>query len=199
MTNRQWVTLSYFFARQTHHISSHDQQAVSDTSVSFLCLAVSSIVSHPMTNREWVTLVYHFFARQSHKSYLIPWPTVCEWHCCISLQQSHPWPTGSKWHWFISLSGLINHVSSHDQQLVSRTGLFLCQEISFIMSHPTGMTNSWWVTSVYFSGRQSHQLCLIPWPIGSEWHWSISCHQAGLSIMSNSMWVTLVYFFAWTV
>ena len=54
MTNRQWVTLLYFFTRQSHinHISSHDQQGVSDTAL--------------------------FLARQSHQSCLIPWPTDSE-------------------------------------------------------------------------------------------------------------------------
>ena len=119
-----------------NHVASYDQQIVSDTAsflcqgachlshqsclipwptggewhCLFLCHAVSWIMSHPMTNREWVTLLY-FFARQSHQSCLISWPTVCEWHQC-----------------FISLPGsLINHVSSHDQQDVSDTALFLCQ------------------------------------------------------------------------
>ena len=126
MTNRGWVTLLYFFTRLSHqsclipwpiesewhcfiyvpgsltnHVSSHDQQYVSDT---------ASKQSHqscliPMTNSLWVTLL----SRTIHQSCLIPWPTVCEWHCFISLPGS-----------------LINHVSSHDQQTVSGTTLFLC-------------------------------------------------------------------------
>ena len=76
MTNSGWVTVLYVFAaRQSHqsclipwstgsewycfislpgsllnHVSSHDQQPVSNTA-SFLCQAVSLIMSHPMTNR----------------------------------------------------------------------------------------------------------------------------------------------------
>ena len=144
-----WVTLLYFFAWQSHqscfipwptgcewhccislpgsfinYVSSNDQQDVSYIAV-FICQAISSIMSHPMTNRKWVTLLY-FFARQSHQSCFIPWPTGCEWHCCISL-----------------LGSLINHVSSHDQQYVSDTALFLCHAVSSIMSHP--MANSLWV------------------------------------------------------
>ena len=107
-----------------------------------------------MTNSMSVTLLY-FFARHSHQSCLIPWPTGSEWHC------------------FMSFPGtLINHVSSHDWQYVSDTALFLCQALSSILSHP--MTNSEWVALLYFFARHSHQLCLIPWPTGSEWHYFIS-------------------------
>ena len=142
ITNRQWVTLLYFFARQpSHHYWSHDQQGVSDNHL-FICQAVSSIVSHcPMTNSQWVILLC-FFTRQSHKSYLgIPLPTDSEWHCFISLPGT----------------SLINYVSFHDQQAVSGTALFLCQAVSSIMSHP--MTNRQWVTLLYFwFTRQSHHV-----------------------------------------
>ena len=118
MTNRKWVTLLYFFARQSiNHVSSHDQQRVSDTTL-FICQAVSSIMLYPMTNRQWVALLY-FFARQSQQSSFILWPTASEWYCFISL-----------------LGSLINDVLSHDQQEVSDTALFLCQAISAIMFHP---------------------------------------------------------------
>ena len=183
-----------------NHVSSHDQQNVSDTAL-FACQAVSSIMFHPMPNRMWVTLL-SFFARQSHESCFIPWPTGSEWHCFISLPgslinhvSSHdqqevsdttlflcqavhqscfiPWPTASEWHYFIYLPGsLINHALSHDQQAVSGTALFLCQAISAIIFHP--MTNSEWVILLYFFARQSHQWCFIPWPTGSEWHCFIS-------------------------
>ena len=175
MTNSMWVTLLYFFARQSHqscligsewhcsmtlpgslinHISSHDQQYVSDTALSpcqadssislpminrewvttlFLCQTVSSIMSHSMTNSLWVALLY-FLARQSNQSCLILWPTGSEWHCFISLPGS-----------------LISHVSSHDQQFVSDTSLFLCKAVSSIMSHP--MTNRMWVTLLHFVVR----------------------------------------------
>ena len=166
-----------------------------------------------MTHSLWVTL-----SLLSHQSLLIPWPTACEWHCFISFQGS-----------------LINHVLSHNQQAVSDTALFLCithdlshdpQSVSdtvitssSITSHP--MTNSMWVTLLYFFARQSDQSCLIPWPTVCEWTllylFAIQSHQwclipwptgsEGLflyqvvsSIMSypttHSMWVTLLYFFA---
>ena len=226
--NSMWVTLLYFFARQSHqsyfipwptecewhcfisltgslinHVSSHDQQYVSVTAL-FLCQTVSSIMFHPMTNREWVTLLY-FFPRQLHQSCFIPWPTGSEWHC------------------FISLPGcLINHVSSHDQQGVSNNAWFLYQAVSSIMFHP--MTNSMWVTLLYFFARQSHQSCFIPWPTGSEWHCFISLQGSPINHvplydpqivsdttlllfqavpliilhpMTNREWVTQVYFFTW--
>ena len=79
----QWVTPVHFFARQSHqsclpcptvcecqwislpgslinHVSSHDQQQVSETAL-FFCQ----------------TLINHVPG--------IPWPTVCEWHWFISL------------------------------------------------------------------------------------------------------------------
>ena len=136
-----------------NHVSSQNQQRVSDIAL-FLCQALSSIMSHPMTNSMWGTPLY-FFDRHCHQSCLIPWPTECEWHC------------------FISLPGtVINHVSSHDQQYVSDTALFLCLAFSSIMSHP--MTNRLWVTLLYFFARHCRQSCLIPWPTGCEWHCFIS-------------------------
>ena len=146
----------------------------------------------------------YFFARESHQSCLIPWPTGSKWHCFISFKPG----------------SLTNHVSSHDQQQVSGTALFLCQEVSSIMSHP--MTHSLWVTLLYFFAQQSYQSCLIPWPTGSKWDCFISLSgslinhvsshdpqdvsdttlflcQGVSSIMShpmtNSEWVALLYFF----
>ena len=235
MTNSMWVILLYFFARPSpqscfipsptgsewHYfiflpgspincVSSHDQQHVSDTGLC-LCQTLSSVIFHPMTNRMWVTLLY-FFARQSHQSCFIPWPTGCEWHCFISLPGNHVsshdqqyvsntalflcqaltsimfhWPTGSEWHCCSSLPGtLINHVSSHDQQLVSDTALYLCQALSSIMFHP--ITNSLWVTMLlYFFARQSHQSCFIPWPTwtGCEWHCFISLSHSFITYLSS--------------
>ena len=244
MTISKWVTLLNFFPRHSHksclmllptasewhcfislpgtlinHVSSTDQQLVSDTAL-FHCQALSSIMSHPMTNRKWVTLFY-FIAMHSHWSCLIPWPTASEWHCFIFFPGTLiPWPTESEWHCFISLPGiLINHVSSHDEQYVSDTALFLCQEISAIMAHP--MTNRKWVTLLYFFASHSYKSWLIPWPTGSkrqcfislpdtpindvswpigcEWHCFILCQVLSSVMphpMTNRKWVTMIYFFA---
>ena len=130
-----------------------------------------------MTNSQWVTLLC-CFARQSHQSCFILWPIASEWHCfssllCSLINHVIPWPTECEWNCFISLPhSLINHVSSHDQQNVSDMALCLCQAVSSIMSHP--MTNSMWVTMLYFSARHSCWSCLIPWPTVSEWQGLIS-------------------------
>ena len=146
MTNRQWVTLLYFFARQSHqwcpiswptvsewhffisllgnlinHVSLHDQQAVSDTALLFA---------------RW----------QSHQLCLIPWPTGSEWHCFISL---------------------LGSLTTTPHPMANREWVTLP---FIIMSH--SMTNREWVTLLYFF--QSHKSCLIPWPTGSEWHCFIS-------------------------
>ena len=133
MTNSLWVILLCFFARQSHqsHLIPLPTESEHDT-VLFPCLAVSLTMSHPVTNRESVTLLYSLTTRQSHQSCLILCPTESEWHCLTSLPSS-----------------LINHFSSHDQQGVSDTALFLCQAVPSIMSHP--MTNRQWVTLLCFS------------------------------------------------
>ena len=108
---------------------------------------------------------------QSHQSCLITWPTECEWDCFILGQavSSHPM-TNRLWATLLNclLGCLIMHVSSHDQQKVNNTTLFLCHAISSILSHP--ITNRLWVTQLYLFAIQSHQSCLIPWPTGSESH-----------------------------
>ena len=158
MTNIMWVTLLYFFARQSHQsciipcptgsewhcfiseslpgslinhvLASHDQQGVSDI-VLFFCQTFSSVMSQSMTNRRWGTTLF-----------------LCQ---AVSSIISHPM-TNRMW--------------------VDNAALFLCQAVSSIMFHT--MTNSMWVMLLYFSARQSHQSCLIPWTTGSEWHCFIS-------------------------
>ena len=96
MTNREWVTLLYFFAsRLINHVSSNDQQGVSDTTL-LLCQAVSWVnCVYPVTNRKWVTLLY-LFAGQFHWLCLIPQPTACDLPChFISLPTIH-YPTTNR-------------------------------------------------------------------------------------------------------
>ena len=241
MTNRMWVTLLYLFARQSHQsclipwpveqyvrdtglllcqaassmISSHDQQDVGDTVQALcLCQAASSIMSHHdqqcvsdaglllsilgslvnhalshdqqdvndaggFINHVWASSHYQqgvsdtalFVCQAVSLITSHPLPTGCEWYCFICLPDClMNWhvSSASEWHCFICLCSLINHVSSRDPQYVSNTTLFLCQAVSLIMSHP--MTNSEWVTLLYFFARQSHESCLIPWPMVCEWH-----------------------------
>jgi Na+/melibiose symporter-like transporter len=99
----------------------------------FLCQAVINHVLS-MTNRQWVTLsvINHV----------------------LSYDQQAVSDTAS----FFAVS-IMSH--SHDQQLVSVTALFLCQEVSSIISHPmTNFRQS--VTLLYFFARQSDQSCFIP-------------------------------------
>ena len=165
--NSEWVTLLY--CSLINHVSSRDQQDVSDTALLQSCqsclmpwptacewhcfIAVSSIMSHPMTNRQWVTLLY------------------------CSLMMSHTM-TISMWV-TLPYCSLINHVSSHDQQpYVSDSHCIIA--VSSIMSHP--MTNRQWVRLLYCSLMMSHTMtnsvwvsllycmsCLIPWQTVCEW------------------------------
>ena len=164
MTYSKWVTLLFLFARLslTNHVSSHDQQVVSDTafislpgwvlSIVFhddwqqvsdtalcLCQAVSSIISYLLTNSKWVGL----FLCQVVWSIMSHPMTNSEWVTPVFLCQAEPdqlclipCSTGSGWHCFISLPGsLINCVSSYDQQRVSDTAFFPYQAVSSITSH----------------------------------------------------------------
>ena len=226
MTTRKWVTLIYFFARQFHqlclmtlipwptacewqgcfiylpgslinHVSSHDQQCVSDTSL-FGCQTVSSIQSHPMTNSMWMALLYFFPTQAVWPIMSIQWQIGSEWQCFISLPGSlmtHqlafliPWPTGCEWHW---------------QWLI----YFFARQ--YHQSCLIPMTNTEWVTLWYLFARHlinpvsSHdqqdvsetalfKSHLIPWP-NSKWMTLLFICQAVSLIMShpmtNSMWVT---------
>ena len=91
-------------------------------------------MSHPMTNREWVTLLY-FFARQSHQSCLIPWPTASEWHCFIS------WP------------GCVSSIMSHP--MTNREWVTL---VPLITSDPSFVMNRLWVAVPLVSAQQSHYI-----------------------------------------
>ena len=216
MTNSMWVTLlylpslshqsclilwptesewhSYISSCQTVSsiagVSCHDQQQVSDTAL-FLCQAVLSIMSHPVINREWVMALLYFFARQSHQSCVLQWPTECEWHYFISCQafssimylpitnrkwvtllyffarQSHQsclilWPTVCEWQCFI-----------------------FCQAVSSSMSH-----NREWVTLLYLINYVSpHDQQTVSDTVALSPVSSIMSHP-----MINRMWVTLLYF-----
>ena len=183
MTNRVWVMLPYFI--HINHVSSHDQQQVSDTAS--LCQAASSIIFFPISDREWVRLL-DFFARQAHPiSCLIKWPTASasEWYCCFSLPGSI----------------IDHHVSSHDQQEVSaNTALFLWSfgrptHWSLIRSHT--MKNSKWVTALFLG--QAVSSIMSPHMTSSLWvtlpyeffvrHSSIVSH-----LMTNSLWVKQLFF-----
>ena len=153
MTTRKWVTLIYFFARQSHQLCL--MTLIPWPTVcewhQFIWLSNSLIQSHPMTNSMWMALLYFFPTQAVWPIMSIKWQIGSEWQCFISLPGSlmtHqlafliPWPTGCEWHWrwFISLPGsIINHVSS-PWPTVSEWHCDICLPgISSILSHP--MTN----------------------------------------------------------
>ena len=92
-------------------------------------------------------------------------------HC--ALLPSHLRYSSSNREWAVTLVSVISSVSSNDEQDVSDTALFPCQAVSSIMSLPWPIVGEW-LSLLYFSGRQSHQLCFISWPTGSEWQCFIS-------------------------
>ena len=165
MTNREWVTLLYFFAIQSHQMS-HPWPTGGKWHY-FISLPGCSI--NP--GSEW-----HCIICLLGSLIFSPWSTGSKWHCFISLPEclinhflSHDqqYVSGTC---FVSLPGsLINYVSFNDQQTVSDTALFLCQVVSSITSQP--MINREWVTVLYFFVRQSHQSCLV-----QSWLTACECH-----------------------
>ena len=96
ITNSLWVT-PLFLCQAASSIMSHHMTNLNSKSVMMLhCQAVSSIMSHSMTNSMWVALPY-FFARQSHYSCLITWPTVCEWYSIYLPGSLIPWQIHRMW------------------------------------------------------------------------------------------------------
>ena len=116
MTNRKWVTLLYFFTRQSgmpwpivcewdcqavSSIMSHDPwptQQVSDTVLFF-----GKGQSHAMTNSMWVTLSGSFinYVSSHDKQAAVSYTALFPGHSPI---MSHPMTTtASEWDYFISL------------------------------------------------------------------------------------------------
>ena len=81
--------------------------------------------------------------------------------------------TNSKWVTLHKFSSLINHASSHCDKLSKWVTLPCFFGRQSQANHVSPHDQSLWVqTLLYFC--QSHQLCLILWPTGSEWHCFIS-------------------------
>ena len=191
MINSLWVTLHLFnLTMQSHFISSHDQQDVSNTALVFLDYAVS----------------LHF----------IPWPTACEWHYfCFSWPSSHivfdPM-TNSMWVTCICFSWPCSLIAFHP--MTNREWVTLHLFSWPCAFHP--MTNSQWVTLVFLDHAVSLHcipwstacewycscvswpctvsLHFILWSTGCEWHWicfSRLCSLIAFHLMTNSQWVTL--------
>ena len=132
MMNSMWVTMLYFFAMQSHQ-SCLIQWPTESEWHCFISLP-GSLINHVSSyDQQYVSDNALFFARQSpsHQS-CIPWPTVCEWHCFIFCQAvSSSMSHNREW---VTLLYLINYVSPHDQQTVSDT--VALSPVSSIMSHP---------------------------------------------------------------
>ena len=114
MTNRKWVTLLYFIAKQSHQLPLIPWPTDSKWHC-FICLPgslISSVLSWPIGS-EW-----HYFISLPD-SFINPWPTGSEWQLYLFARQSHQsclisW-TVSEWHSLIALPGcLINHDLSYD-------------------------------------------------------------------------------------
>lgn len=118
------------------------------TTREWVTLPCTLIISHPMANSWWVTLLL-FSAVQSHhhqqkvsdgilchavSSHLIPWSIVCEWDC--------------PFFW-----GRLITYHPMKQDVRSDTAIFVCQVVSWVMSHP--MINSGWVTC---TAMESHHI-----------------------------------------
>ena len=97
--DQQFVSnIEHFSESQSHHMLSYDQQEVSDTH----CTSSPSKSHHILCYQsQEVSDIQHFLTWQKIPWHLVPWPTVCEWHCTFFSRQisSHLalWPTGSEW------------------------------------------------------------------------------------------------------
>ena len=204
-----WVTR---YLSLPQHVSSHNQQHVSNTSFSRQSHYVSS---HDQQQGVSATQAVSLLFCQVVSSCLFPWPTGCEWHCIfVLLITSHHMPTGcfnQECEWLcIQVVSFSRTVPCHDQQMVSDTAVFILPghltmshamtnrgQVTCIFLFPGRLiislvvTNSMWVTFSFFLCQQSlimsylwpsvgewHcicffcqavSLCLIPWSTGGEW------------------------------
>ena len=191
MTNSVWVTLIFYFARQSYLISSHDQQTVSDAALFF----AQCILSH--TNSKWALIIPLLSDWQSTRptgcqcechcpffllGSLIPWPTACEQQSSLiflgNLTTFHPM-TNRMWvklPFYLPCSG----ITSHHDQYVSDGAFFLSwtpciwshvqQQVSnypFFLPYSHHMANSLWVTLPFL--MLSYPASWIIWPIVCEW------------------------------
>ena len=174
MSNREWVTLLYLSARQSHESCLIPCPTESEWHC-FISLPGTLTDYHvlSMTNSWWVIL--YFFAML----------------CCLIPCQ----PLNSMW---VTLHNYLpgRSLMSHDQQSVST--LFLCQAVSSIMSHMTHDQQAVSSTALFL---QPHQSCLIhdQQSVSSDTALFIfqPVSSIGMShLMTNRQWVTLHYFFA---
>ena len=191
MTNSVWVTLIFYFARQSYLISSHDQQTVSDAALFF----AQCILSH--TNSKWALIIPLLSDWQS------TWPTgcQCECHCPFFLLGSLiPWPTACEQQSSLIFLGNLTTFHPMTNRMWVKLPFYLpCSH------HITSWSVcKWWCI---FSVMDS--LHLIPCPTASEQlpffsailsshgqqfvsdtSFSYAVLSSILNHMTNSMWVT---------
>ena len=175
--NRMWVTHQWFCAKQSHQISSHNQQDVSDTWSDFLLpdfilwlkgseweckklLSGTSMPSHPITNRKWVTLLWLSDVHSHHISscgqqFVSPYSGLCQ----VVSSHLFLWPTACEWQggtemtffWAVALHCFLWLTGSKQH----------CSDFlpsNLIIFH--SMTNRWWVMLQSLSVWQSHHTCM---------------------------------------
>ena len=113
LTNRMWVTDTTCFSMQSHVVTSHDQQQVSDTAFVFLC---NRVITWPPTASEWLFSCLAKSLCPSHDQQQASDTTS------LSVSSSHPM-TNREWVAFLYLAKL--SCLSHDQKFVSANNTFL--------------------------------------------------------------------------
>ena len=151
--------------RHSHHISSYDQQKVSDIAHFVKCSIITS--DFPMTNRmQWATSLHILW--KAVLSHLLLWPTACEWHCTFCKSQSH-------------------HLFSCGQQRVCGIIKFMKGSLitSFTINRQCVTLYTLWkaVSSPLFiwpTECEWHHILwksvsspLFLWPTGSVWHYTL--------------------------
>ena len=157
MTDRKWATI-HFSLSTVSSFSSNNQDGVSE--IAFLLPDSLINMSCPMTTgSEWQCIF--FFARHSHQSCLIQWPTECKWHytsLCLEISSIMSQPmTNSQW--VIMQLIFPTRQFHHFGCLTNRE-----QVIWHFVSLPgslINMTNSLWVALLFCFARQPQWSCLI--------------------------------------
>ena len=171
VTNREWVTLLYFFARQPH----------------------------PMTNRESVTPLY-FFASQSDpndvSSHDQPWQFVSDIVLFICQTVLSHKQVVSDTALFLQVSNTTLFFASLSHPMTNRKWVTLLLYFCARQSHPMTNLNRQSVTVHYFFARQSQShSCLIPCTLDSKWVILLYFFAQPSHPMTKSMWVTVQAWF----
>ena len=169
-----------FCEGHTHHISSYNQQLVSD----IVHFVEGSLISSFLIKKQ-VSDIAHFCERGSHDIFSYDQQVVSD---IAHFVNSHLFlsPTESEWQSWTFYEKQSHHIFSYDQQEVSDIEHFV--KGSVITSFP--ITNREWVTfHVLWKAVSLH---LFLWLIDGEWHWTVSESSVITAFpITNSEWVTL--------